>query len=268
MWDKPFVLHTDASAAGAGAALTQEHEGVERVIAYASHRWSATDARRGATERECMAVLWAVAHFRPYLAGRSFALVTDCSALTWLFRSRDLDPKLYRWSLRLAEFDMTMRWRAGSSHQLPDALSRLPRPGPAADPIDDSFPDDATSGELGDYVGPQGPVLEGVLLKDLEPLKEGMVDPGGARERRVGVTMNTANPRLTKTRPKPRPQKSHSPDALSLLGAIVDSVPQMCQSTTTARTTEEEGARDGQMLTLSFHDRFAALGAGAPVAVR
>ena len=153
-----------------------------------------------------MAVLWAVAHFRPYLAGRSFALVTDCSALTWLFRSRDLDPKLYRWSLRLAEFDM-MRWRAVSSHQLPDALSRLPRPGPAADPIDDSFPDDATSGELGDYVGPQGPVLEGVLLKDLEPLKEGMVDPGGARERRVGVTINTANPRLPKNTPETAPAK-------------------------------------------------------------
>ncbi|CAN0599294.1 unnamed protein product, partial [Laminaria digitata] len=67
MWDKPFVLRTDASAAGAGAALTQEHEGAERVLAYASHRWSATDARRGATERECMAVLWAAAHFRPYL---------------------------------------------------------------------------------------------------------------------------------------------------------------------------------------------------------
>ena len=54
----------------------------------------------------------------------------------------------------------------------------------------------------------------------------------------------------------------------SLLGAIVDSIPQMCQCTTTAQTTEEKGARDGQMLTLSFHDRFAALGAGAPVAVR
>ncbi|CAN0548025.1 unnamed protein product, partial [Laminaria digitata] len=79
-----------------------------------------------------MAVLWAAALCRPYLAGRSFTLVTDCSALTWLFRSRDLDPKLYRWALRLAEFDMIMRWRAGSSHQLPDALSRLLRPGPAA----------------------------------------------------------------------------------------------------------------------------------------
>ena len=32
----------------------------------------------------------------PLLAGRQFTLFTECSALTWLFRSRDLDPKLYR----------------------------------------------------------------------------------------------------------------------------------------------------------------------------
>ena len=42
-----------------------------------------------------MAVLWAVTHFRPYLAGRSFTLVADCSAHTRLLRSRDVDPKLY-----------------------------------------------------------------------------------------------------------------------------------------------------------------------------
>ena len=104
-WDRPFVLHTDASAAGAGAALTQENEGAERPLAFASHTWSATESRRGATEREFMAVQWAVAHVRPYLAGRPFTLVTDCSALTWLFHSCNLKPKLYRWSLRLAEYD-------------------------------------------------------------------------------------------------------------------------------------------------------------------
>ena len=38
IWDKPFVLHTDASAAGAGAPLKWENEGVERVLAYARHR--------------------------------------------------------------------------------------------------------------------------------------------------------------------------------------------------------------------------------------
>ena len=66
VWGNPFVLYTDASADGAGAALIQDYEGAERVVAYASHRWSRTNARRGATERECMAVLWAVVHFRPF----------------------------------------------------------------------------------------------------------------------------------------------------------------------------------------------------------
>ena len=60
IWDKPCVLHTDATIEGGGAALTQENEGAERVLAYASHRWSSTDARRETTERECIAVLWAV----------------------------------------------------------------------------------------------------------------------------------------------------------------------------------------------------------------
>ena len=112
-----------------------------------------------------MALQWAVAHFRPYLAGRPFTLVTDCSALTWLFRSRNLNPKLCRWSLRLADYDITMQWTASSSHQLPDTLSRLLRPGPAGDSIYDSFPGEATSGEPDASVGPQGPELNSFPLR-------------------------------------------------------------------------------------------------------
>ena len=95
-WNQPFTLHTDASSIGAGAVLTQIHGIKEVVIAYASHRFSRTDSRRGPTERECMAVLWGVGHYRQFFAGRRFNLITDCSALTWLFRSRNLSPKLHR----------------------------------------------------------------------------------------------------------------------------------------------------------------------------
>ena len=82
-WDKSFQLHMDASESGAGAVLTQIHEGSERVLEYASYRWSRADARRSLTEREVVAVLWAVDHFRPYVWGRRFTLITDCLALTW-----------------------------------------------------------------------------------------------------------------------------------------------------------------------------------------
>ena len=55
--DNTFELHTDASTVGAGAVLMQTIDGVSRVIAFASHRFSRTDARRGPTEGECMGLL-------------------------------------------------------------------------------------------------------------------------------------------------------------------------------------------------------------------
>ena len=169
--ERPFELHTDASTIGAGAVLMQTIDGRSRVTSFASHRFSRTDVRRSPTERECMGILWGVDHFKPYLSGRPFTLVTDCSALTWLFRSRELCPKLHRWALRLTEYDMTLRWREGCQHVLPDALSRLPHSRmPQAD-VDDSFPDDLSSRDRADFVGPRGPILDGTRLSELEPLQ-------------------------------------------------------------------------------------------------
>lgn len=116
-----------------------------------------------------MGVLWGVDHFKPYLSGRRFKLIVDCSALTWLFRSRDLCPKLHRWSLRLMEYDMDLVWKEGAQHVLPDALSRLPHaPYPQGD-VDDSFPDDPSSSSPSAFVGPRGPVLDGTRLADIDP---------------------------------------------------------------------------------------------------
>lgn len=164
-WDEPFILHTDASETGGGAALTQIQKAIERAIAFASHRWSRTDSRRSPTEREAAAVLWAVEHFRHYLWGRKFTLVTDCSALTWLFKSQNLSPKLHRWALRLMEYDMDLQWKEGRSHHLPDALSRLPRFDVPGKDIDTSFPGDSST-KLS-FRGPKGPVLDGIPLSTM-----------------------------------------------------------------------------------------------------
>ena len=166
--NRTFELHTDASTIGAGAVLRQPVGDAPGYIAFASHRFSRTDSKRGPTERECMGILWAIDHFRPYLAGREFKLVTDCSALTWLFRSRELCPKLHRWALRLMEYDIVLEWRAGLEHVLPDAFSRLPHMPTPQDDIDDSFPDDFTSPGPADE-SPQGPTLDGVRLAELPP---------------------------------------------------------------------------------------------------
>ena len=100
---------------------------------------------------------------------------------------------------------MIMRWRVGSSHQLPDAFAHMLRSDPAADPIDDSLPDHATSGKLGDYGGPQGPVLDGFPLKELEPAKEGVIDAGGVREKGRDCDGRCYTMRAESTLAKPSP---------------------------------------------------------------
>lgn len=52
--ENTFELYTDASTAGAAAVLMQIIDGTFRVIAFASHRFSSTDACKIPTERECM----------------------------------------------------------------------------------------------------------------------------------------------------------------------------------------------------------------------
>ena len=99
----------DASETGAGAVLTQIQEMVEKTLANASHRWSKADEKKSPTERECLEVLWVVDKFTSYLQARPFTLVTDCSALTWLFKSQALSAKYHRWALRLMEYDMELQ---------------------------------------------------------------------------------------------------------------------------------------------------------------
>ena len=130
-----------------------------------------------------MAVLWAVDHFRPYVWGRRFTLITDCLALTWLFQSRDISSKLKRWPLGLIEHDMHQQWRPGTHHELPGALSRLSCPESPGGDINEAFPDDTSSRQT--HRGPEGLVLDGIPLTELgvdqvdEPTAESVVAVAG-----------------------------------------------------------------------------------------
>ncbi|KAI8506729.1 hypothetical protein Bbelb_151700 [Branchiostoma belcheri] len=74
---REFTLATDASNTGIGAVLTQEHGTTRRVVAYASKTLSRSQRRWCTYDQEFWAAVWAVRHFRPYLYGHNFTLLTD-----------------------------------------------------------------------------------------------------------------------------------------------------------------------------------------------
>lgn len=124
-----FVLDTDASDSAIGGVLSQEIDGVERVIAFASRSLSKPEKHYCTTRRELLALVHFTRHFRPYLLGRHFYIRTDHASLTWLQSLKDIDGQLARWLLSLQEFQFTIMHRAGDKHQNADALSRYPHQG-------------------------------------------------------------------------------------------------------------------------------------------
>jgi hypothetical protein len=125
-WNKPFILYTDGSSKGVGAILAQNDEqGRERVIAYASKGTNDAETNYEATKLECLAVKWAIDHFHHYLIGRRFTLITDHSALQWLFKRPNPTGIYARWIMRLQEYDFKVIHRAGKKIGHVDALSRM-----------------------------------------------------------------------------------------------------------------------------------------------
>ncbi|CAB0043353.1 unnamed protein product [Trichogramma brassicae] len=87
-FSKPFILTTDASDLAIGAVLSQEKEGFEHPIGYLSRVLNKQRLTTSTTEKECLAALYAMYQYRPYLLGRPFTLVADHEPLNWMQQSK------------------------------------------------------------------------------------------------------------------------------------------------------------------------------------
>ena len=120
-----FEVTTDASDIGIGAVLSQEGEdGKEHVIQYASRVLTPVERKYHTQEKEALAIVWALDHFRPYLLGDHFNIKTDHHSLEKLWKA--IKGRLARWAVNLNEYDYTFSYKPGKSNTNADALSRLP----------------------------------------------------------------------------------------------------------------------------------------------
>lgn len=124
-FEKPFYLTTDASNLAIGSVLSQGNLPNDLPIAYASRTLNKAESNYSTTEKELLAIVWSVKHFRPYLYGRKFFILTDHKPLTWLFNVKDPGSRLVRWRLLLEEYTYKILYKPGKLNQNADALSRI-----------------------------------------------------------------------------------------------------------------------------------------------
>lgn len=125
-FSKPFILTTDASGYAIGAILSQGKLGQDRPIAYASRTLNQAELNYATVEKELLAIVWSCRHFRPYLLGHKFQIITDHKGLTWIFNVKDPSSRLIRWKLLLEEYEYEIQYRAGQQNCNADSLSRYP----------------------------------------------------------------------------------------------------------------------------------------------
>ena len=123
----PTCLMTDASDTAVGAVLQQYVNGTWRPISFFSRKMTPAETRYSTFDRELLAVYLAIKHFRHFLEGRRFHVLTDHKPLTFALNTRSdrHSPRQARQLDYISQFTSTIRHIHGLDNVVADALSRI-----------------------------------------------------------------------------------------------------------------------------------------------
>ncbi|MBW0513977.1 hypothetical protein O181_053692 [Austropuccinia psidii MF-1] len=126
----PSKLYIDACEDGLGADLHQiqyiNDKPTEGPVCYISRQIKPTEARYGASQMECLFLVWALEKLHYYLDGSVLEVITDCNAVKSLLKMKTPNRHMLRWQIAIQEYrgNMTIALKAGNIHKTADELSR------------------------------------------------------------------------------------------------------------------------------------------------
>ena len=110
-FEKPFKLQTDTRVLGLGTVLYQVHEGVEKVISYASRSLTQSEIKHLVHKLEFLCLKWAITEqFHEYLYTNTFDVYTDNNPLMYVLTTAKLDAMGHRWVAGLANYNFHIHY--------------------------------------------------------------------------------------------------------------------------------------------------------------
>ena len=125
-FNKPFILHCDASFVALGCTLAQidEESNLEYACGYFSKLLKDYERNYTIPELECLAVIWGVNLNKIYLIRNEFVIYTDNVAVRWVLETKNPNSKLSKFQWYLSPYKCKILHRSGKSNGNADALSR------------------------------------------------------------------------------------------------------------------------------------------------
>ncbi|RZB76373.1 Kiwellin [Glycine soja] len=105
-WSKEFELMCNANDYAVSAVLGQRKEKVFHSIYYASKVLNDAQLNYATTEKEMLAIVYALEKFRLYSIGSRVIVFTYHASIKYLLTKADSKPRLIKWILLLQEFDL------------------------------------------------------------------------------------------------------------------------------------------------------------------
>lgn len=125
--DAPTSIMTDASDVAVGAVLQQHVNGHWCPLSFFSRALKPAETRYSTFDRELLAIFLTIKHFRYFLEGRNFHVLTDHKPLVYALSARPdrYSPRQIRHLDLISQFTTDLRHVQGSRNAAADALSRL-----------------------------------------------------------------------------------------------------------------------------------------------